>query len=140
MIKSCIKELTDNDLGKTGSHQAGFLVPKMFIDEGLFDQLSSHTLNPRQILKFVDLDTREVIFLNFIFYNNRLFGGTRLEYRLTGITRWLKDRGLRPRDAIEITRLDETTYSLMVIKAERRPTTLSAKSWMAVYGKEEIND
>jgi len=42
-----------------------------------------------------------VYYLNFIHYNNKLFGGTRDEYRLTGIATMLRDYGLRVGDQIE---------------------------------------
>jgi hypothetical protein len=140
MVRSCLKRLTDTDLGVTGSHQAGFLVPKRFVKEGLFDDFGGRELNPRRRLKFEDLSDGSDVYGNFIFYNNKLFGGTRLEYRLTGISRWIKDRGLRVGDSIEITRQESDSYTLRPIKSQRAPSTLSRESWTAIYGKDSPHE
>ena len=55
MIRAVIKILSENDVGSNGSHQAGFLVPKLFVKEGLFEKLADTEINPRLKLKFVDL-------------------------------------------------------------------------------------
>ena len=39
---------------------------------------------------------------NYIYYNNKLRGGTRNEYRLTGMTRYLKTNNLKPNDILII--------------------------------------
>ena len=103
-IKSATKILSDNDVGATNSHQAGFLIPKSLIKHGLFDALPEKVLNPRSRLKFLDQTSQDVFYFNFIHYNNKLFGGTRHEFRLTGMTKWIKENGLRGGDSIEITR------------------------------------
>ena len=83
----------------------------------------------------MDLDIDSVFIVNFIFYNNKLFQGTRLEYRLTGLTRWLKDKGLRVGDSIEIARISRVDYTIKAIKAPRQAKKLSEESWTAIYGK-----
>ena len=137
MIESALKRLSDNDVGKTNSHQAGFLIPKLFIKEGLFEKMSDEVLNPRLRLKFRDLADDTDLYLTYIFYNNRFFQGTRHEYRLTGLTRWIKNHGLRSGDTIQISRLDKYDYTIGIIKSERRPSSLSEESWTALYGKAE---
>lgn len=137
MIKSVQKTLSDNDVGATNSHQAGFLIPKEFIKNGLFQELSDETLNPRLRLKLADLSDGTVVYCSYIYYNNRNFGGTRLEYRLTGLTRWMKNHGLRSGDVIQITRTGIHDYSVEVLKDKRKPSTLSAESWVALYGEDQ---
>jgi hypothetical protein len=89
MLKSISKKLSANDIGLTGGHQAGILVPKDPAILGFFPKLDAGIKNPRVSLTVRELgdDTRWQF--NFIYYNNRLFGGTRNEYRLTCMTKYL---------------------------------------------------
>jgi Restriction endonuclease EcoRII, N-terminal len=138
-VRSATKVLSDNDVGATKSHQAGFLIPKSLIKDGLFDALSDEKLNPRIRLKFVDHKNQSTHYFNFIYYNNKLFGGTRHEYRLTGMTKWIKDNGLRSGDSIEISRDSSFEYSVFIQKTKRRAQTLSSESWILLYGEEANN-
>lgn len=140
MIRAAIKILSENDIGINGSHQAGFLVPKLFIKEGLFQKLSDTEMNPRLKLKFIDLKDGSDVFLNYIYYNNKFFGGTRHEYRLTGLTRWIKNHGLQPGDSIQVSRVSKFDYTIEIMKRERKPKTLSEDSWIALYGKGPNNE
>jgi hypothetical protein len=140
MIESALKRLSDNDVGKTNSHQAGFLIPKIFVNEGLFERMSDKELNPRLRLKFRDLADGTDLYLTYIYYNNKFFNGTRHEYRLTGLTRWIKSHGLKSGDTIQISRLDKYDYTIGIIKEERRPSSLSEESWTALYGKVESHE
>lgn len=137
MIKSVQKRLSDNDVGATNSHQAGFLIPKEFVKNGLFEELPNESLNPRLRLKLIDLKDGSEIYCSYIFYNNRNFGGTRFEYRLTGLTRWIKNQGLRAGDVIQINRIGLHDYSVEILKGKRKPSTLSAESWVALYGEDK---
>ena len=137
MIKSVQKTLSDNDVGATNSHQAGFLIPKEFVKNGLFEELSDEEINPRLRLKLLDLSDGSEVYCSYIYYNNRNFGGTRLEYRLTGLTRWIKNHGLRSGDVIEITRTGIHDYSVDILKDKRKPSTLSTESWVALYGEDQ---
>ena len=140
MIESALKRLSDNDVGLTNSHQAGFLIPKLFVKEGLFEAMSDEVLNPRARLKFRGLSDGTDLYLTYIYYNNKFFEGTRHEYRLTGLTRWIKNHGLKSGDTIQISRLDKYDYTIGIIKAERRPSSLSEESWTALYGKAGNNE
>jgi hypothetical protein len=140
MIESALKRLSDNDVGKTNSHQAGFLIPKIFVNEGLFERMTDKELNPRLRLKFRDLADDSDLYLTYIYYNNKFFNGTRHEYRLTGLTRWIKSHGLKSGDTIQISRLDKYDYTIGIIKEERRPSSLSEESWTALYGKVESHE
>lgn len=135
MIKSALKRLSENDTGETKSHQAGFLIPKEFVKDGLFDELPTDTLNPRLKLKLFDLTNDTTLYVSYIFYNNKYFGGTRIEYRLTGLTRWIKNNGLKSGDVLKISRVDKHDYSIDILKGARKPSTLSSESWIALYGE-----
>ena len=84
------KKLSANDIGLTGSHQAGILVPKTKDVLDFFPTLSKRAKNPRATLVVRELSKRAKWEFEFIYYNNRLFGGTRNEYRLTCMTAYLR--------------------------------------------------
>jgi len=132
---SAVKTLSENDLGVNKSHQSGFLVPHSLIEIGLFEALSKSELNPRMQLHFTDIIQGVVDRPILIYYNNRFFGGTRNEYRITGISRFFKDNGLKPGDAILITRKSEKEFEIGIQRNETRPKNLTAKSWQLVYGR-----
>lgn len=83
------KVLSPNDIGLTGSHQAGILIPKQGELLHFFPNLDSSLYNPRAVLNFTDI-YGVVWKFNYIYYNSRLRGGTRNEYRLTGMTKYLR--------------------------------------------------
>ena len=97
------KFLSENDIGKTGSHQAGMLVPKgknsEFID--FLPYLDPDRPNPETLLTCYDEHEIKREF-RYIYYNNRLHGtGTRNEYRITRMTHYL--RSARVNDVISFT-------------------------------------
>jgi hypothetical protein len=93
------KTLSSNDVGETGAHQAGMLVPKDSDVLSFFPDLSSSEKNPRRLLTFTDELQRSWKFA-FIYYNNRLFGGTRNEYRLTRMTEYMRSLNAKPGDSL----------------------------------------
>jgi hypothetical protein len=88
--QSISKKLSANDLGITGSHQSGILVPKTSELLQFFPQLDSSLKNPRVTLTLKEKDESLIWNFNFIYYNNKFFGGTRNEYRLTCMTKFLR--------------------------------------------------
>ncbi|NLK89115.1 MAG: hypothetical protein GX276_03090 [Clostridiaceae bacterium] len=98
------KVLSANDTGETGGHQAGILVPKEPRILGFFPSLNVHTKNPRAVLDMLD-DTGHEWTFHFIYYNNRFFGGTRNEYRITGMTAFFREFNLRTGDAVIFRRI-----------------------------------
>ena len=84
------KTLSANDVGETGGHQAGILVPKDREVLSFFPTLNPREKNPRVTLAFREPDGITRWDFNFIYYNNRFFGGTRNEYRLTCMTKFLR--------------------------------------------------
>lgn len=93
------KLLSANDVGATGSHQAGICVPKSDPDLlAFFPPLDSKQLNPDCWLICED-ETGAEWRLRYIYYNNRLHGqGTRNEHRITHLTRLLKLNAAREGD------------------------------------------
>lgn len=97
------KKLSANDVGTTGGHQAGILVPKRPEILTFFPSLDPRIKNPRLTLVVREMNVRTRWEFNFIYYNNALFGGTRNEYRLTCMTQYLR--------AIDAKELDELLFS-----------------------------
>jgi hypothetical protein len=86
---SFTKVLSANDIGKTGSHQSGIVIPRKREILALFPTLDSTCLNPSaEINSVTDIDgTPHSFLLRFIYYNGRLLGeNSRNEYRLTRMT------------------------------------------------------
>ncbi|WP_297504815.1 EcoRII N-terminal effector-binding domain-containing protein [Ferrovum sp.] len=94
------KTLSANDVGETGGHQAGILVPKEQEILSFFPALNSREKNPRITLVFREPDGITRWDFNFIYYNNRFFGGTRNEYRLTCMTKYFRTRSAEVGDLI----------------------------------------
>jgi hypothetical protein len=86
------KTLSANDVGETGGHQAGILVPRDRKILSFFPLLDPKEKNPRVTLVFREGDGITRWDFNFIYYNNKFFGGTRNEYRLTCMTKYLRAR------------------------------------------------
>ncbi|MBY6018719.1 hypothetical protein KUW04_13160 [Halomonas denitrificans] len=105
------KVLSANDTGETGGHQAGILVPRERRLLSFFPSLNEKEYNPRVHLKFEDGSGVEWDFA-FIYYNNKLFGGTRNEYRLTRMTRFIREAGLTTGDEVVLSRSDVGEYSI----------------------------
>ncbi len=97
------KILSLNDTGETGGHQAGILVPKGGDVLRFFPDLGNSEKNPRVAMYFVD-EAGKTWKLNFIYYNNKFFDarGTRNEYRLTGMTAFFRENGLKAGDTITL--------------------------------------
>jgi hypothetical protein len=97
--KSISKVLSSNDIGLTGGHQAGILVPKQEDILSFFPKLDNLQKNPRYLLTFID-DCNQRWEFSFIYYNNVFFGGTRNEYRLTRMTKYIRENNLKIGDQL----------------------------------------
>ena len=95
------KILTRNDTGESGGHQDGFHVPKTVVN--FFPDLNVNKKNPRMEILFKDTFFHEWVF-NYIYYNNKKFGGTRDEYRLTRTAGYIKSYDLQAGDAVTLSR------------------------------------
>ena len=113
------KKLSINDVGSNGSHQAGMLIPKRKEILGFFPELDSTVKNPRCSLPFTD-GSGHVWRFNFIYYNNKLIepNGTRNEYRLTGMTPYIRENNLKSEDEIELSRSEDGSYHIRYVRSE----------------------
>ena len=110
------KVLSANDTGETGGHQAGICVPKAANILSFFPILNAKLKNPREVLDITD-DSGRVWAFAFIYYNNRFFGGTRNEYRLTGMTAFFRDFNLKAEDKIMLRRESARTVRITFKRA-----------------------
>lgn len=99
--RAITKVLSKNDTGETGAHQAGILIPKTEEILSFFPELNSSVKNPRHSITFTD-DSGSQWQFSFIYYNNKFFGGTRNEYRLTRMTPFIKSHNLKSGDALSL--------------------------------------
>lgn len=119
--QSFAKVLSANDTGATGGHQAGILVPKS--DPALlafFPPLAAEVQNPDAWVEAED-DDGCVWKLRYIYYNNRLHAenGTRNEYRLTHLTKYLRHAGAKAGDSLIFTATPTRwRYRISVASAE----------------------
>lgn len=77
-----LKRLSANDTGQTGAHQVGLYLPKA-VAFSIAPQLAAHVLNPKQELVLRLISHNQVNKPVLTYYNNRLFGQTRDECRIT---------------------------------------------------------
>ena len=110
------KELSANDTGATGGHQAGIHIPKTSSILSFFPELDANTKNPRVVLEFVDEYGKRWEFA-FIYYNNLFFGGTRNEYRLTRMTPFIRQHRLQPGDRVTLCR--DSNSEILLIKCRK---------------------
>ena len=105
------KRLSRNDTGETGAHMAGILIPKRENILNFFPVLPKDEKNPREEITFFDTNGKHWNFA-FIYYNNKFFNGTRNEYRLTRMTKYLREHNLKEDDVITLSRDAEAKYHI----------------------------
>ena len=127
---SISKLLSSNDTGETGGHQAGMLIPKGGDVLEFFPLLDPEEKNPRASLVFED-DASQHWKFNFIYYNNRFFGGTRNEYRLTGMTSFIRQHNLKAGDTVILSRRPD---GCLTISSQRQHITVDGKPKLVVTG------
>mgnify|MGYP006144309675 CR=1 FL=1 len=131
MSQAFRKVLSPNDANETGGHQAGILIPKHMEDLIKFlGGLDSSIKNPRKKLLFIDEEGMANDF-NFIYYNNKFHSpqGTRNEYRLTGMTAYLRRYNAQSGAELELSRLDgEDYYRVSLIKEKTRESEQAGAS------------
>jgi hypothetical protein len=126
------KTLSKNDTGETGGHQAGILVPKDPEILGFFPQLEASIKNPRVPLDLLDDTGREWTFM-FIYYNNRFFDGTRNEYRVTGMTAYLREFNLKAGDKVILRRESPRVLRITFKRAGAKPGVLKlSATWKVI--------
>lgn len=118
-MRKFVKTLSANDVGTTGGHMGGILVPKVDGELLAFlPPLDVSTLNPSARIECQTPDGGRLR-LRFVYYNNRLHvqGGTRNEYRITYLTKFLRHEGAREGDLFEISRAeDDLVYRIRIIR------------------------
>jgi hypothetical protein len=104
------KVLSMNDTGESNSHQAGICIPKNPPEIiHFFPKLDSSKKNPRAEISIIDERGKSWIF-TFIYYNNKKFGGTRDEYRLTGMTGYIRENQIHSGDELSILKDKANNY------------------------------
>ncbi|MCY3852916.1 MAG: hypothetical protein OXG03_05015 [Gammaproteobacteria bacterium] len=119
--RTIVKILSPNDVGETGGHQAGLLIPKKESILSFFPPLETSIQNPRVHLLFEDQSGYHWKFA-FIYYNNKFFGGTRNEYRLTGMTRYIREAGLVSGDEVLMHRHANGSFAISYRRAQEPAT------------------
>jgi hypothetical protein len=130
---SISKLLSKNDVGETGSHQVGILIPKNVEILSFFPPLAPNVKNPRALIRFRE-ESGSTWDLAFIYYNNKFFGGTRDEYRLTRMTAFVRAHALRVNDELILTRDDET--GIFRISFDRKNKTQQPAGGILKLGSE----
>ena len=124
MEKTFAKTLSANDVGETDAHMGGILVPKGDGELLAFlPKLDPGVLNPSAWIECITPDG-QLLRLRFVYYNNRLHApkGTRNEYRITWLTKFLRDSGAKSGDTFRISREDENSpYRIGVVPAGAAP-------------------
>lgn len=118
MKSSIRKKLSSNDLGLTGGHQAGILVPKEPQVLGFFPSLDKSEKNPRMELTLHEREASTTWKFNFIYYNNKFFGGTRNEYRLTCMTQFLRASNAKVGDDVLFSLNEDHSYEVAIVRAK----------------------
>ncbi len=139
MNAEIIKKLSANDVGETGGHQAGILVPKDARVLAFFPALDPTIKNPRQSLVIREATSGARWDFNFIYYNNQRFGGTRNEYRLTCMTAFLRSANAKAGDELVFAR-DENWSFLIDIKRENQVGTAGNEGVLVLSGGWKLID
>jgi hypothetical protein len=137
------KTLSANDVGATGGHQGGVLIPKSERDLLEFlPHLDPSVKNPDAWLRCTDTQG-DVHRFRFVYYNNKHHHprGTRNEYRITYMTAWLRNSGAKEGDVFEIAReAGSFVYAVSIIKAGEEcpvdrdfPTRIQLRGWRRVH-------
>jgi hypothetical protein len=107
------KTLTPNDIGATGSHQAGIHVPKGLLR--YFPSLDETRANPSLWLE-VNAGGGSWRW-RFVHYNNGVNGtGTRDEYRLTHVRKYLAESQAAPGDVLELEPVDDGSATVTLVR------------------------
>lgn len=134
MSRKISKKLSANDIGTTGGHQAGILVPKEKAILSFFSSLDPNVKNPRMTLVVRELKDGTRWEFNFIYYNNRLFGGTRNEYRLTCMTQYLRAIDSRVGDDLVFSKDENDSIFIDCVRAEGNMAIMNDQGVLVLGG------
>lgn len=119
--KTFRKILSANDVGATGGHQAGILIPKSETELLAFlPPLDASIKNPDAWINCLD-ESGAMRRFRFVYYNNRLHDatGTRNEYRITYMTGYFRETEARPGHTIELSREEgKRHYTVRIIREQ----------------------
>jgi len=131
------KVLSPNDAGETSGHQTGILIPKDPLVLAFFPDLDESELNPRVLMYVLDDNNLGLPWrFTFVHYNNkRISGGTRDEYRLTPMRRYLQTHRLQAGDEVLLYALDSIYHITFVTRdqRDRHPILKLGDYWKAIY-------
>jgi hypothetical protein len=133
-MKKISKKLSANDIGATGAHQAGILVPKVDEILSFFPSLNSTIKNPRTKILVRELISGTKWEFNFIYYNNGLFEGTRNEYRLTCMTKYLRAINAKIEDNLIFSKDENSSVYIDHIRANNNPVILNEDDVLVLSG------
>jgi hypothetical protein len=128
------KKLSANDVGTTGGHQAGILVPKSGKILEFFPSLDARFKNPRMTLVVRETNDGSRWEFNFIYYNNSFFGGTRNEYRLTCMTQYLRAIDARVGDDLVFSRNENGSIFVECVRAAGNQATVNDQGILVLGG------
>lgn len=129
-----IKKLSANDIGSTGGHQAGILVPKDKEILSFFPSLDPNFKNPRTSLLVREKSDGSQWTFNFIYYNNRFFGGTRNEFRLTCMTKYLRAVNSKVGDDLIFTKNDNGSIFIECIRDSQNQPQIDIHGTLVLDG------
>lgn len=140
------KELAANDVGKTGGHQGGILVPKKM--DGLLEflpKLDPSKYNPRATIYCLD-STGVEWEMQYIHYNNKVVKhpdtgkyGTRNEYRITHMTKFLKLHKAQEGDLVEFEEvIPRKKYKISFVSS--KSVTVPARQTTMVFSVDKDED
>ena len=117
------KILSRNDVGSTGGHQSGVVVPKEIARGGFFPKLNEELINPRSEVRLISKHDGSLVRASFIFYNGKLHGtSTRNEFRLTGISSFLRFMGGQDGDTLILEKRPDGSILIELEEAEAPAT------------------
>lgn len=107
MKESYAKPLSRNDLGLTGSHQAGICVPRTNLGLiNFFPELNVNEVNPDTWIECIDPNGK-IWEMRYIYYNGKRHGvSTRDEYRITYMTKFFRTWGATEHSSVVFTSTD----------------------------------
>lgn len=123
MIKTFSKTLSANDVGATGGHQGGILIPKSEAELlSILPSLDPAIKNPDAWIECED-EHGTVRRFRFVYYNNKLHDptGTRNEYRITYMTGYFREMVAREGESFEISRnVSSSNYAIRIVRPKKR--------------------
>jgi hypothetical protein len=138
------KLLSANDVGLTGGHQGGVLIPKGDTELlKILPYLDPKVKNPDTWITCVD-ERKKILKFRFVYYNNKYhdINGTRNEYRITHMTKWFKSQIAMDNDELEIGCISgDSKYYIKIIRCldisndspKEGPARIVLKGWRRVH-------